>query len=289
MSKTREISILINPISGSGDKQVVIDAIKSNLRSHIKYDIQFTKHAGHATDLAKQAVEQKKNAVVVVGGDGSLNEVGQSLLNTKTALGILPSGSGNGLARHLKIPMDINKALQKINRFKRSKIDVGTVNDDVFLVTCGVGFDAHVAQKFSEFGKRGFMSYMQVSTNEFMNYQNNTYSITVDGKNYEKDAFLIVVANAGQYGNNAWIAPSASIKDGKLNIGILKKFPATVVPDILLRLFNKKIEQSKYYERLSGQELVIKSANQYHVDGEPKTCTEGLKIGILHKALRVIQ
>lgn len=289
MSKQREVLILVNPVSGVHDKKAIVKEVVENLEDHINFDLRYTEYADHATILAKESVENKLDAVVVIGGDGTINEVGKALVGSKTALAVIPCGSGNGFARHLKIPLETKAATEKINRFKKSKIDVGSANDQIFLSTLGVGFDAHVAHKFADFGKRGFLSYMQVSTNEFVGYNSEKYKIKIDGKLIEKEAFLIVVANASQYGNNAWIAPSASTRDGKLNVGILSKFPAAYIPDILLKLFNKKIEQSKYYEKLVVEELELLYNGIYHIDGEPLETKDNLKIKVLNKALRVIR
>lgn len=289
MSKSRSILILVNPISGGNNKEEIVNAVTSGLESHISYEICYTEYAEHATVLAKESVEKGLDAVLVIGGDGTINEVGRALVGSKTALGVVPCGSGNGFARHLKIPLEVHAAIKKFNRFKRRKIDVGLANNQVFLTTLGVGFDAHVAHKFADFGKRGFLSYMQVSTNEFVNYNCETYRIKVNGIIVEKEAFLVVIANASQYGNNAWIAPSASTRDGKLNIGILSKFPATAVPDIILKLFNKKIEQSKHYEKLLANELEIEFKGKYHIDGEPMMSEGTIAIKVLKKSLRVIK
>lgn len=289
MSKQREVLILVNPVSGVHDKKSIVKEVVENLEDHINFDLRYTEYADHATILAKESVDNKLDAVVVIGGDGTINEVGKALVGSKTALAVIPCGSGNGFARHLKIPLETKAATEKINRFKKSKIDVGSANDQIFLSTLGVGFDAHVAHKFADFGKRGFLSYMQVSTNEFVGYNSEKYKIKIDGKVIEKEAFLIVVANASQYGNNAWIAPSASTRDGKLNVGILSKFPAAYIPDILLKLFNKKIEHSKYYEKLVVEELELLYNGIYHIDGEPLETKDNLKIKVLNKALRVIR
>lgn len=289
MTKQRNILILVNPVSGIHDKASIVDEVISGLEDHINFDLRYTEYAEHATLLAKESVQDQLDAVVVIGGDGTINEVGKALVGSDTALAVIPCGSGNGFARHLKIPLDTAAAVKKINQFKRSKIDVGSANDAIFLSTLGVGFDAHVAHKFAEFGKRGFLSYMQVSTNEFVGYQCESYRIHLNDTTIEQEAFLVVVANASQYGNNAWIAPSASTRDGKLNIGILSKFPAAVVPDILIRLFNKKIEQSKFYERWQAESLEIEHHGIYHIDGEPMKAEGSIKIKVLPKSLRVIK
>ncbi len=287
MSK-KLIHFIVNPISGATKKLGVIEKIKSFASPDINYEIVFTEYAGHATKLTQDAINAGAKAVVAVGGDGSVNEVGRALVNTDIALGVIPCGSGNGFARHLNIPLDVKSAIETICAFKSERIDTGLVNEQVFLATTGTGFDAHVAHKFADFGKRGFLSYIQVSKNEFINYQPQSYEITIDGKRQNFEAFLIVVANASQYGNNVWIAPSASFTDGMLNIGIFKKFTVAVMPDIIFRLFNKTIENANCYQAFTGKEIRIRGLKNYHLDGEPMNDNDEMHIQIVPKSLSVI-
>lgn len=286
----KKFHFIINPISGDNQKnQIDLDLLALYAAyPEIEIECHYTNSPLHAIDLANDAKNKNADAVIAVGGDGTVHEVGRALINSNCALGIIPSGSGNGFARHLKLPLNLKKAVERINQFSLKTIDTGLVNDIPFLATAGVGFDAHVAKKFAKFGKRGFLSYMQVSTNEFRNYKSKSYRFSIDGKPYEEEAFLIVIANAAQYGNNAWIAPSARIDDGLLNIGILKPFPPALLPDILFRLFNKSIESSKYYKKLLGKEVEIKKVKSYHTDGEPIKEKGKLKIKVVPNSLQVI-
>lgn len=282
------VHFIVNPISGATQKLGIVEKIKSFVSPDINYEILFTEYAGHATKLTQDAINAGAKAVVAVGGDGSVNEVGRTLVNTDIALGVIPCGSGNGFARHLNIPLDVKSSIETICAFKINRIDTGLVNEQVFLATTGTGFDAHVAHKFADFGKRGFLSYMQVSTNEFINYQPQSYEITIDGKIQNFEAFLIVVANASQYGNNVWIAPSASVTDGLLNIGVFKKFTVAVMPDIIFRLFNKTIENANCYQAFTGKEIIIKSIVNYHLDGEPMNDNNEMHIKIVPNSLNVL-
>lgn len=289
MSKSKaHFHFVINPKSGIKKKVSIVDLIKADLSADIKYDISFTERAEHATEIAKDAVKDHVDAVIAVGGDGSVNEVSRALIGTQVALGVIPSGSGNGFARHLKIPLQEKAAIQRLNLFNRQRIDTALINDIPFLVTAGVGFDAHVSDKFANFGKRGFLSYAQIATQEFINYKALNYELIIDGIPLETEAFLICFANAGQYGNNAWIAPSASLVDGKLNIGILKNFPGHLSPDIIYKLFNKQIEASSYYQLIHAKEIQLKGAKVFHLDGEPKECNGDLHIKIVPDSLSVI-
>jgi|SRR5690554_1007502 len=287
-SEKLKVHFIINPYSGIRSKLGFIDLIEKESRKDFIVKTTLTQRPEHATEIALEAVERGVNAVVVVGGDGSVNEVGKALIGTDVPMGVIPLGSGNGFARHMKIPLNEKAALQVINRFDVKSIDTATVNGEPFLATAGLGFDAHVGWRFANHSRRGFTSYIQVTTQSFFGYKPQTYQMVVDGEEIETTAFLINFTNAGQYGNNAWISPSANISDGMLNICILDKFPKQVAPDILFKLFNKRIESSKYYRFLMGKEIVVKNPKIYHIDGEPRTASEDLVIKVLPASLKVI-
>jgi len=283
----RRIHFIINPISGIKRKVRVVDALKRHLCDDFKYGIDFTQYADHATELAREASRQGAEAVIAVGGDGTINEVGKALVGTDTHLGVIPMGSGNGFARHMEIPLKIPEAIFCINRFKSIRIDSGKVNDEVFLSTVGLGFDALVGRRFADFGKRGLLSYMQVSTSEFFKFESGDYQLLIDGKPLDTKAFLINFANVGQYGNNAWIAPNASVTDGKLNVCILEEFPQHLVGDIIFKLFNKQLDQSKYYRSVLAEEIEVITPSLYHLDGEPRR-RKALKVRVIPSSLNVI-
>ena len=174
----RSILFIVNPISGTRDKGAVQKDIETLTdASQFDYRIAFTEYAGHASVLAREAVENGFDIVVAVGGDGTVNEVARSLVHTPTALGIIPCGSGNGLARHLQIPLDARKAMQIINRATISSLDYGTINAMPFFCTCGVGFDAFVSLKFATGKKRGLLSYIENTLREGLSYKPETYTI----------------------------------------------------------------------------------------------------------------
>lgn len=288
MNKQVHLQFIINPISGIRKKVSIVEELKKYLNEEINYGTSFTERADHATEIALEAVKRKVDAVIAVGGDGSVNEVGKALINTNVALGIIPCGSGNGFARHLKIPLQSKKAIQTINRFKIRTIDTGLVNNSPFLATAGLGFDAHIGQKFAAFGKRGFLSYLQVTANEFLNFKSKEYQLEIDGKKLTVNAFLINFANAGQYGNNAWIAPTASVSDGKLEVCILEKFPPYNAPEIIFKLFSKQILNSSYYKVIQANEIKVLNAENFHLDGEPRKNKGKLLIQVVPNSLKVI-
>ncbi|MCC7302760.1 MAG: diacylglycerol kinase family lipid kinase [Bacteroidia bacterium] len=286
----REILFIINPVSGVGRQKKVEKLIESCLdRTRFEATVKYTEHRGHATQIAREAAERKVSLVVAVGGDGSVNETGQSLIGSASTLAILPAGSGNGLARHLGIPMDIEKALARIQSGIVKRIDTATLNEKIYLGMAGVGFDAHIGWEFARFGKRGFSSYIKVFLREFPKYQARTYEIIVDGKSYHRTALLISVANGSQYGNNASIAPSADITDGQLDVCILRSFPVYTAPLLAYRLFNKSLNKSKYLEIIRGREIrILQKDRTAHIDGEPLEAGQHLLFKIVPSSLNVI-
>ncbi|TRX56077.1 diacylglycerol kinase family lipid kinase [Fulvivirga sp. M361] len=287
-SAKKHLHFIINPKSGIQKKSKIVDALKRELSKEFEYTVTLTKKAEHATEIAHEASKNKANAVIAVGGDGTVNEVGKALIGTEVALGVIPSGSGNGFARHLQIPMQCKAAVQVINTFDIKKIDTASVNGKPFLATAGLGFDAHVGWKFADFGRRGFWSYIRVTTNEFFSFKPRQYELIIDGKQIETTAFLINFANTGQYGNNAWIAPSASVFDGKLNVCILERFPSRLAPEIVFKLFNKQIEKSNYYRLIQAKEIWVKKPMEFHMDGEPQESERDLFIKVVPGSLNVI-
>ena len=291
-----KIAFIINPYSGTGKKEDLPDLIRSGLDLRLyNPEIVYTKFRGHGTELAKEFVEKGFHAVVAVGGDGTVNEVASSLIHTNTALGIIPCGSGNGLARHLEIPLGSKEAIELINNARITEIDYGTANDIIFFCTCGVGFDAHIGHQFAQSKTRGFFTYLKSILWEFATYRAKKYKFKTNDIKFKKKAFLVTFANAAQYGNNAFIAPMADIQDGFLDVCILEPFPAFKAVDIGLKLFNKRIEKSRYVEILRTNEVRIKRKNSdvFHFDGEPcimdkkivvKSHQKGLKVAVSVKS-----
>lgn len=286
--ESKKVLFVVNPISGVKSKKAAIELLSSSLDDHISYTVVDSERANHATELTNQAIVDGYDAVVALGGDGTVNEVSRALVNSRVALGILPFGSGNGFARHRKIPIIIKDAIELINQFSTKTIDTATLNGEVFLTTAGLGFDAHVGWKFSESRSRGFLTYSQIAINEFIGYKEEDYHLIIDGKELKTKAFVISIANGGQYGNNAWIAPDASMEDGKLNVCIIKPFPTHFIPDILLKLFSKNLTASKYYESIEAKEIQIINAHKFHLDGEPRETNGDLIIQVVPKSLKVI-
>lgn len=273
MHKTQEqILFIINPISGVKKKDNLPSLIKTCLsKKSLPYTIEFTSYPGHATKLTKQAVLDGYKFIVAAGGDGTINEVASVLINKSAALGIIPLGSGNGLARHLKIPIDMQKAVENISELNVQSIDTCLFNNMPFFCTAGIGFDALVSHEFAKNSKRGFRSYIKTTLRKLKKYVPKKYIIETENKKMEVNAFSLTVANAAQFGNNAFISPKSSIIDGKMELCIIKPFPKRLFPIIALRLFTKSLNSSKYSTYLSCKKIRItnESTEPIHLDGEP--------------------
>ncbi|MGE0560855.1 MAG: diacylglycerol kinase family protein [Flavobacteriales bacterium] len=284
-----KILFIINPISGTVKKSGVQQLIKTHLDlTKFNYTIIHTEYPLHATEIAKREAENYP-IIVAVGGDGTVHEVGIGLIHTNTILGIIPMGSGNGLARHLKIPMSTKKAILNLNHYKSKAIDTVKINDTFFIGAGGIGFDAHISNLFAKAKKRGFITYLKISIKEFFNYKEAEYELTIDDKIITTKAFLITFANSNQYGNNAFIAPESIINDGLISIVILKKFSLFYALPLAIKLFTKKINSSKFVEEIKIKKAHIKSPHQeIHLDGEPLLTDREIDIEVLPLSLNVI-
>jgi len=285
------ILVIINPISGTSFKhnipkltRTILDADKFNV------NIKLTEYAGHATLLAKNAIEENYSYVIAVGGDGTINEVASALIQSPVALGIIPIGSGNGLARHLNIPLNVRKALHLINEENVECIDYCEANGHLFFTTCGVGFDARVSYEFAKGKLRGGINYLRSMMIEYLSYKPETYEIFIDGESRKEKAFLIACANASQYGNNAFIAPQANLKDGKMNIAILKPFTPLDIAPIAVQLFSKKIDKNSKIEIIETERVTIlrEKSGEIHLDGEPMMMDSTIHVRTIPAGLRVI-
>jgi diacylglycerol kinase (ATP) len=271
MERDKRILFIVNPISGGNNRLDVANLIKSHpFPLQPELQILATEYAGHATSLARQAAREGFGAVVAVGGDGTVNEVARGLIGTDTALAIVPRGSGNGLARHLGIPLRINQALQVIGRFQTAKIDSATINSHPFFCTAGLGFDGHISSVFATSKTRGFRSYAQLILREFKQYEPKNLQISFDDNSLEKVCFLLAFGNASQYGNNAFIAPDADIQDGLLDLCLIPRLSLAKALQTGFRLLTRQMATSRNAAYFKASSIKVRSERpvKYHADGE---------------------
>lgn len=284
----KKILFLINPIAGRKNN---VD-YKKYIDKYINKSV-FDYHTSYSRIDTYPAEELGKFEIVVaVGGDGTVNQVINSLNGNESILAIIPAGSGNGLAFSLGIPFKIRKALELINNYEDNlqQIDVISVNDKLAVNQLGIGFDAHIANLFSTTRKRGLLKYAYLSLREYFRYKNQTLSLSANGENYREHTFVTNLSNNTQFGNNAHIAPLADLQDGLIEISFLKHFPKILLPLILLRLFTKTIHKSRYYSSFKAREAIISPYRNMvmNIDGEPVVVNEELKVKILPLALQVV-
>lgn len=287
----KKILFIINPISGTSSKGGIPDAISRYLdKEKFDFDFRETEHPGHATEIARQAAQQAYDVVVAIGGDGTVNEVGCGLAHTHTALGIIPYGSGNGLARHLMIPLDIEQSVHILNEYQIHNLDYGVINDHPFFCTCGMGFDAFVSMKFAEAGKRGPITYVQKVLEEGAKYKPETYEIEDEEGTQRRKAFLISCANASQYGNNAYIAPQASMRDGMMDVVIMEPFDVIEAPQIAIDMFSKTLNKSSKIKTFRSRHLIIHRSEEgvIHFDGDPVMTGADIDIHIEPQGIPVV-
>lgn len=287
----KNLWFIINPISGIGKQKNIEELIRKHADNSIfDYQVKFTKGPGNGTELAKEAVTLGVNVVVAIGGDGTVNEIGQALVGSGTALGIIPTGSGNGLARHLKIPFSFVKAIDVINRCKIRKIDTATINDQVFLSIAGIGYDAFVAKKFASAPKRGFFTYFRIVSNEYPQYQPKKYILEVDGKIIRRKALFITFANSNQFGNNTSIDPNAKLDDGLIDVCIVRRIPLLLIPLYVPMLFTKTFHKTHYIEIIRAKQAVItrKKGKTIHLDGDPLKTGKVLEMKVNPLSLNII-
>lgn len=287
----KKIRFIINPKSGTGKQRRVEKHIHKLLsETDVHYEICYTTAPAHAVSLSHEAAEWNYDIVVAVGGDGSVNEVARGIAGTATALGIIPTGSGNGLAHCLKIPFNIKKAILHIIEGKSKPMDSCTLNGRMFVSIAGVGFDAEVAYKFSKARRRGFWSYAKITFIEFFKYKEQDYIIRTDEGEIHKKALLVSFANSNQFGFNAVIAPFASVNDGLIDICIFRKPSLIRVLMMMPLFFSSSLNRMHELEilKLKKCTLIRKKGGVAHIDGDELIMGSELNIKINPANLKVI-
>ena len=273
---------IVNPISGNGRKAKIIKLLRKTGQK-----LELTSHPGHAEQLAR---ESDDDVVVAVGGDGTVNEVARGLLGSGKTLGILPCGSGDGLALDLGISRRPHKALKSLLGGRAMPLDAGFVNGKAFFSVCGVGFDARVSKMFAESGKRGVWNYIFQALKLWHGFVPEHYVLEIDGESLEMDAVLITIGNSNQWGNGARVTPLADVSDGILEITVLDMFRTIELPSLALKLMTGRCYRSRRVHHYRGRHIVIRRASPgpAHFDGECFDAPETLDISILPGALKVI-
>lgn len=283
--------LIINPISGTAKKDGLdAKAEKAMRAAGYNVDVRFTTCRGEATRFAAEAVAKGYDSVIAAGGDGTINETAQALCGTAVKFGIIPAGSGNGLARHIGIPVNVDAALDVISRGIVAKCDYGTVNNLPFFCTFGVGFDAAVSHNFAKQSRRGLFTYLKSAFTQYINYKPDTYTISANGKILTERAFVVACCNASQYGNNAYIAPKASITDGLLDIIIIHQGSPIDTAMVGMDLFTGYIDSNTLIHTLRAPAAVIYRSNEgpAHIDGEPMMLDDIMDVKCHHHGLNVL-
>jgi diacylglycerol kinase (ATP) len=287
----KDILFVVNPISGVGKQKLVEKEVAAHLdKSKFNFQFIYTERAHHAHDIAKDAALAGVHVVAIVGGDGSVNETAKALVNTSTRMAIVPTGSGNGLARQLGIPCDVKKAILHLNNSDDFLIDTGFIGEHFFVGAAGFGFDALIAQEFPKMKKRGFASYIKLFFKNIGKYKPQSFE--VEGLNFvdAKDCFVFTVSNSGQYGNGAVICPQSILNDGELELVIIKKIPVLLLPFFAVKLFTKTLKNGKYYHSQTFKKISIKGKNIIaHVDGEPIVLPDEFEVKVVGKSLWVLR
>lgn len=290
MSAKDKILFVVNPISGTGGKLPLEDIIEKQLNlDAFEYSVHFTTGKGDATHQAKKAADNGHKIVVAVGGDGTINEVAQGLLDSETILAVIPRGSGNGFANYFNIPKNPGKAIQLLNTGTIHTIDTGNLNGNLFLSVAGLGFDARVSSEFDNFGSRGLLSYIWIAFKEYFKFKPTTYSIDIDGQIIERKAFLVTAANSSQFGNDAYIAPGASMEDGLLDLVIVKPLSVWRAIEFTYRLFTRTLNTFTKSEIHKARQIrIVHSDATAQVDGEPLIIDKELHIQVQPQTLKVL-
>lgn len=286
----RQALLVVNPVSGTRSKRGLDEMALNRLTpAGIEVTICLTEGPGHAVELTQKAVAEGLDMVIAAGGDGTVNEIASALSHSDTALGIIPLGSGNGLARTLGIPQDVGEALKVIADGNVEICDRGIANGLPFYCTFGVGFDAAVSEKFSHEKRRGRISYVRNVLREFLQYQSQPYAISVGGKVLTESAFLIAVCNASQYGNNAYIAPAAELSDGLLDLVVIHDGSPLSTVKMGVDLMAGYIDRNARIDSFKVSDVTITrlKSGPVHLDGEPLVLGTNLEVSCDAAALRV--
>lgn len=281
---SRKLLFIVNPNAGKRVSDHIIETIRKEFPQNIYFQIVIWKDKDHFDEITNLLTTQGYTDAIAVGGDGTVNHVAKTILNTGIKLGIVPIGSGNGLARSLGLSTKIEEVVKQLAEGRTATIDSGVVNKIPFFCTSGIGFDAHIGNLFATSVKRGLQSYVKITIRELFKYRAKEYTLTFNGQTITRKAFLITVANAGQYGNDFYIAPQASMQDGRFHVVILKPFNPFHLPLLMTKILSRKAHLSSRIETYVTDKITItrKDSDTIHFDGEP--AVEGKEVVFENKA-----
>ena len=286
----KKILFIVNTIL-EGKKEAGIAAIVNREidKNNFYPEIFYSEYPGHTAEIAKNHINDF-DIIVAVGGDGTVNEVARSMIHTDKVLAIVPVGSGNGLARSLKIPLKVPEAVRLINEVHIKTIDTGTINDLPFFHMAGIGFAAEVVQCYASLGNHGMAVYLKQVIRTFLNYKSSDYKVKINDTEYHDSFFLIDFANVSQWGYNAHISPGADPFDGQLNVSMLSAFPKIIIPVLALRLFLNNIHRSRYMQIKTCTEANVQNADETwgHIDGDPVRFEGNIRVSIKPASLKII-
>ncbi len=287
----KHLVFIINPKSGIERQKEIQHAVYDHLdHEQFSYEIVNTKYAKHGIELAADAAAKGAYAVVAVGGDGSVNDIIGGLIGTKTALAIIPKGSGNGMARTMKIPLSVPEAIKVINRDNKVAVDMAFANDQPYISNAGVAFDALISKKFARSEKRGFRVYSWLVTKHMWTYKEWKWNIIVDGHTIHEKAFIVNIANGQQFGYNFKIAPNASFTDGWLDLVIVKSFPKILGGFLVWRLISGTITKSIFVKHYKAKEVIVSHPDLklIQTDGDAHDCGNKIKFHIKPEAQAIL-
>jgi diacylglycerol kinase (ATP) len=285
-----KIAILVNPKSGNARRNNRVELIQEAMPAGVEYELLLWERFEQKEELFRKALSGDYRLVAAAGGDGTVNSLASALSGTQIPLAIIPFGSGNGLARHLNIPLQTAAALQLLKTGKIIRIDTCYLNDKTFFCTAGTGFDAHIGKLFAESRNRGFRTYAWMTLREIRKYSPQTYTLWIDGEQSDHNAFLVTFANAAQYGSKAYIAPQANIQDGLIDIILVPAFRFRDGLALVYHLFNKTLHTSNKVTILRGKHIILErsQAGSVQYDGEPAMMGTRLEIRIQPQTLQVL-
>ena len=288
----RNLLFIVNPISGIGKQKKIEEILKSTIdNSLIDYTVRYTEHIHHGNELAKEAVGQGCfDAIVAVGGDGSVNDVVSGIVGSDMTLGIIPCGSGNGLARNLKIPLTPIHAIEMLNHYQVAEIDTIDLNGRTVASIAGIGFDARVARRMKQAKVRGLQAYAKIILTDYPNYKEHVYQLTIDGEEIERKAWFISFANSNQFGYNTAIAPMAKLDDGLIDVCIVDRIPLLHLPLTAPLIYLNHFELSQHVEIFKAREVIVHNNTErwVNIDGEGECIGTELHFRNFRKSLKVI-